>query len=313
MGLYEFSSFVVILRESIKVLAKNGQFMATITTVSILLNSLLLFINIFSTKPVIHDLLSKETLLLLAGPGSPGFADLLLGVKIDVRTIIGIESATLLASLIISLFSMVSTILVSAIAYQDKALSFNDFLSRLTRSCVRPFITSFHITIYLLGYYFFVLVLLIPLVVFCDHPFTLKAISISFGIVALIFWTYLSVVWVLALVISVLEENCYGIGALGKAGGLIKGKRLHGFALNFFVLLASIVVVQCSRMIRDPKSLSTQMIIGFFLTVFSGLVTMFHYLTYTVLYFQCKKTHGEEIELQASMEYSKVLVTEDIP
>ncbi|GFY80663.1 hypothetical protein Acr_01g0004720 [Actinidia rufa] len=305
MGFIEFSGFVAILKESIKVLAKNGHAMATIATLSILLHSLLLFANIFATKTVINDLLAKETLLLLLVPQGPELADLLVGLKKDIRIILGVELAILIVSFLVSLFSMGATILVSSTC--KNILSFKDLmLSRLARSCARSLITSFHIALFLVGYVILFLTMLIPIRVFIDRPFALKFVSILFGIVALLFWIYLSVVWVLGLVVSVMEESCYGIEALGRAGGLVKGKRLYGFALNFLFTMALVIVFEGCRMIKDRKSLSVQIILGVLVIVFYCLVAIFQYMTLTVLYFECKKAQGEEIELQGSLEYSKV-------
>ena len=119
-------------------------------------------------------------------------------------------------------------------------------------------------------------------------------------------------------VISVIEENCYGIEALGKASELIKGKRLLGFALNFLFTLIMAPVGHGFTMIRnDQKWVSTHIVIGFLLIGFTGLAMMLLYMSFTVLYFQCKKIHGEEIELQGSLKYSKIpsniLVAEDLP
>ncbi|PSS21064.1 Potassium/sodium hyperpolarization-activated cyclic nucleotide-gated channel 1 like [Actinidia chinensis var. chinensis] len=305
MGFTEFSGFVAILRESIKVLSKNGHAMATIAALSILLHSLLLFTNVFTIKAVIHDLVAKETLLLLIFAQGPRLTDLLVGFKKDIRIILGVESAILVVSSLVSLVSMGATIIVSSTS-KNNLTSKHMMLSRLARSCVRSLVTTFHIALFLVGYIILVLAMLILIRFFTDRPFALKFVSILFGIVASLSWIYLSVVWLLGLVVSVIEESCYGIEALGRAGGLVKGKRLHGFALNFLFAMASVLVFEGCRMIIDRNSLLCQIILGVLLIVFYCLVSMFQYMTFTVLYFQCKKADSEEIELQGSLEYSKL-------
>jgi len=67
---------------------------------------------------------------------------------------------------------------------------------------------------------------LIPLVlIFSDH-ITLSATIIF--ILTVVFLSYLSVVWYLAFVVSVLEEK-RGIDALGRAAEQVKGLKLNGF------------------------------------------------------------------------------------
>ncbi|KAL2537258.1 uncharacterized protein Fot_18649 [Forsythia ovata] len=92
----------------------------------------------------------------------------------------------------------------------------------------------------------------------------------------------------------------------GKAATVIKGKRLHGFMLNIFFNLLGLIVVQGYRIILGEKGLLNLTIYGLFMMVFSSLGNLFLSVAYTVLYFQCKKIHGEEIELYRSIEYTKL-------
>ena len=69
------------------------------------------------------------------------------------------------------------------------------------------------------------------MLIFPDHS-TLSATIIF--ILAVVFLSYLSVVWDLAFVVSVLEEKC-GIDALGRAAELVKGLKLNGFFSEYCV------------------------------------------------------------------------------
>ncbi|KAF5956661.1 hypothetical protein HYC85_003886 [Camellia sinensis] len=130
----EFLGFVGILKESIKVLlqSKNGKLIATITTISILLNFLLSSSFILFTRPFIGDLLAKQALLYLPTQNSSDTdpADKFVDIKHDIRILLVVEFAFFLASFTISLFSISSMILASAVTYYGKSLSFKDLLSR---------------------------------------------------------------------------------------------------------------------------------------------------------------------------------------
>ncbi|KAF8400420.1 hypothetical protein HHK36_013718 [Tetracentron sinense] len=52
-------------------------------------------------------------------------------------------------------------------------------------------------------------------------------------VLAAMFYLYLVTVWVLSLVVSIVEEDCYGMKALGKARELIKGRKVPGFVLFY--------------------------------------------------------------------------------
>ncbi|KAF7153805.1 hypothetical protein RHSIM_Rhsim01G0010200 [Rhododendron simsii] len=304
---YEILGFLGILRECIKVISKNGKLIATITTISILLNSLLLFTKSSSTRPAISDLLTQETLLSLSNSNFTNIVDSFKHIQKDVQIIIGFEFLYLLPSLAISLFSMVTMILASVIAYSDKNLSFRDFVSRIPKLCFRTLVTLFHLKLLATGYFGLFLILLISLMILCiSHLLVLIPIIITLGFFAWIFYMYLAVVWKMALVISVIEKSCYGIQAFGKAEGLVKGKRLHGFTLSLLCAVILVIISQSFKVRPNQQSVSTQIICGFVTTAFNSLVAMVYLLSYTVLYFQCKETHGEEVELQERIEYSKI-------
>jgi hypothetical protein len=305
---YEILGFLGILRECMKAISKNGKLIATITTITILLDSLLLFTKSFSTKPAISDLVTQETFLNLSNPNTSNFADSFTKIMEDVHVIIGFELVYLLPSIAISIFCTVTMILASVVAYSDKNLSFRDFLSRIPKLGLRTLVTSFYLKLLTAGYIFIFLAFLISLMILnMDHPLVLIPIAITLGIFASIFLMYLSVAWNMALVISVIENNCYGLEALGKAGGLVKGRRIHGFALSVLCTSVMVIIGLVFRVSQNQKSASMQIIYGSFATILSCLVTMVYFMSYTVLYFQCKKTLGEEIELHGSMlEYSKI-------
>ncbi|KAI8570165.1 hypothetical protein RHMOL_Rhmol01G0012200 [Rhododendron molle] len=117
---------------------------------------------------------------------------------------------------------------------------------------------------------------------------------------------YIAVVWDMASVISVIEKSCYGIQAIEKAEGLVKGKRLHGLTLTLLFTIVMAIISQSFKVGPNQQSVSTQIICGFFATAFNCLVEMVYLLSYTVLYFQCKELHGEEVELEESLEYGTI-------
>lgn len=155
--------------------------------------------------------------------------------------------------------------------------------------------------------FFIVLFLLSPIFVSSSNIF-LISIRIFVGIISFLFFLYLSIVWILALVISVIEEDCYGIKAIAKGGRLIKGNRLNGFMLNISFSIISSSLFLCFMKINKPnKGVINQIIMSIFLVIISSLFNLLLVVAYTVLYSHCKKNHGEEeVELDGSFEYSKV-------
>ncbi|XP_052182978.1 uncharacterized protein LOC127795375 [Diospyros lotus] len=309
MAFHNLFGFVGILTESIKLAAQTGRAMAAIAAVSALLNSLFLFISLRSSKSILRDLRAKEFLLLFSGPRDPDFANLLHEIKEDALIILAVEFAVFLASFLVTVFSSAATILISAAAFSGQSSPFKDLASRLGNSSVRLIVTSFYLSLFLIGYVFSVMVFLIPYgLLIADFPLAAKAIAVVVGIIAAIFWIYTAVVLHMAVVVSVIEERCYGLEAVGKAAGLVKGKnmKLHGFVLNSIFMLALNAVIYISRTVIGQKSESIQMIVWSLAMILVCGLAVFENMNYTVMYSLCKKTKEEEIELHGSVEYSKL-------
>ena len=221
-------------------------------------------------------------------------------------------------SAIASVFFAVSTTYASALIHGGKKISIKDFVSRTIRSLKRPLVTCFYITLFVFGYLCLCLATLFPLLLILGGgQVTSSVSSILLSISAAVFYTYLSVVWNLALVISVIEEQ-FGIEALGKAAQIVKGMKLQALILNLLLTILSSILLQCFRLTKLKQPEATRIVISLLVVSSIWMVRMFGYTAYTVLYYRCKKTHGEEVELQdADTEYTKIptapLINENIP
>ncbi|XP_022728795.1 uncharacterized protein LOC111284383 [Durio zibethinus] len=284
--------------DAYKVYLKNGRLMAFIAVIIISLHTMIYLLNIFSITPWITDFITKQSYqLLFATPGSPEFTNLVIGTVKDLKIFLVVELVFLLISAIASLFFAISTTYASALIHGGKNISIKDLVSTTIRSLKRPLITCFYITLFLLGYLslcFTTLLLLAMILGIGGDQITSAFSAILLTVSATVFYTFESVVWNLSLVISVLEEK-FGIEALGKAAQI------------------------CLRLVKLEQPKTMGIVIAVLVVSSIWMVRMFWYTAYTVLYYRCKKTHGEEVELQAAdhMEYTRIpsppLTNETIP
>ncbi|KAL2481012.1 hypothetical protein Adt_33978 [Abeliophyllum distichum] len=328
MEFHEFFSFLVILKESIKLLPKNGNLMALIVIISVVLNSILFLSFNFSFKSLTNDMVGIFMNAFMPDPSSfvpnqspftPNTTSfmpdptLLLGqggrLREDFALLLAVQMAFIIGAFFISILSTTATVLVSAMSYNDMTLSLTNLCSRIVTRWKRALVTGFYTKLHAIGYLFLVVALAAPLLMSANKA-TISA-AILLGISASFYFLYLAVVWILAVVVSVVDEY-YGMEAIGKAATVIKSKRLHGFMLNIFFNLLGLIVVQGYRIILGEKGLLNLTIYGLFMMVFSSLGNLFLGVAYTVLYFQCKKIHGEEIELYGSIEYTKLPTTQPV-
>ncbi|BFG20797.1 hypothetical protein CerSpe_070710 [Prunus speciosa] len=318
MGSFMLLELVGTLRESQKLFFRNVKLMSCIFLLIISLSSILFLSCMLSIKPPITDFALKARLLPATSPGTPEFANLLSTLKGELRLFVGLEWIFVIAFCFSSLFFATASILASAVTYCGKDMSIKELLSRAVKSLKRPFLTWFYITLLRLGYYLFLIAFLVSLVLILDLTFTEPSLSsIIILLPAIVFEAYLAVVWNLALVVSVLEEKC-GIEALGKAGQLIKGLRMRGLFLNLlFVALSYLVSHGVHKFGKTVMSSNAAMIPLLLLNSISCLIIMFNLMAYTVLYHDCKATHGEELEMQGDTENTKVaftpLISADLP
>lgn len=307
-----------ILEESVKLLSKNGRFMALIALISAILYSSLFLLFNFSNATLISDMLLKQYAVLNPSStvyGSSSFNSATAAAAVnpfesifrDARFLFLINVSFLVAIYIVSFFSSVVTVVVSSTSYNagGKNLSGKELISNVANAGIRPaFITSFYTQLLSTGYLFVISILVGPLLSFLISFRNIFSVAVVFGVIASLFLMYLDVEWILALVVSLMEENNYGILGLGRAGVLIsrtEGKKVQGFILNLFFYVLSLIFSTGFIAIFGKKVITgkNQTAFWIFTLVLSCLINMFRLVTYTVLYFHCKKqSDAEEILLE---------------
>ncbi|KAJ9548555.1 hypothetical protein OSB04_021098 [Centaurea solstitialis] len=317
MTFNKLQGFLEILTTSIKIMSKNGKLVAMVTSIYLIISNLFVFLNTSTVKPVIFDFITKAIELPYLDLQGPLFYQVLGGIQKDVKTLLGVELAFVLAFFATSIFVQAAIILLTGISYKDKKIFPKDLITRVLQALTRLFVTCFYVTLMRVGFFSIGLMALIfPAIMISTHKIVLEVTIWVLVILVTCLFLYFSVVWVLSLVVSVLEE-CSGIEALGKAERLVKGKKLEGLLVFLLLNLPSFVFFQVSKKMNVViQSELTQAFLMFFLTSCTCLLGIFVFQAYTVLYFVCKKNHGEEIELQGSIEYSRISVVpidEDLP
>ncbi|CAI9298210.1 unnamed protein product [Lactuca saligna] len=301
-----FLQFLEFLKKWIMIMSKNGKLMAIVTSIYIIIASLFSVLNISTAKPIIFDIVTKSMMLPSQDPQGLVFAHVQNTIQKEFKIFLGIELAFIVGLFITSLIAQNAIILLIGAAHKDEKISHIDLILRMPQPLKRTFITSFHVTLLRIGFlyigFFFVIVLM---TMTSGNKIVSKLILWTLVVLVVSMYLYFSVVWVLSMVVSVLEE-CSGIEALGRAGRLVKGMKLQGFLLNLLLNLLSYVIFHFLSKMMMVKQPLTQAILVFFLVGFMCSITMFTFQAYTVLYFECKMNHGEEIELHGSVEYSKI-------
>lgn len=290
--------------------------MAFIAIITHSLLSILVFLFIISLKSMLHNMTSSfmEPYMIPASPPATNPASsssqdntFLLHMIMYMALLLLVEIAFIFVSAAISNFSSVAAILISAASCAGKSISFQDLFSMIAKKWKRPWTIGFRRSRTQPARYSVLIVFLVVVLSVMYPNFLTISISILLVVIAVIFSMYSCVSWVLAMVASVVEDSCDGKEALEKGEKLAKGHRLHGFLLNiFFNLVTLIPFLGCWWIFGDKVFVDFPLFWLFMVNIFS-LVKMLVTVEYTILYFECKKYHGEDIEVFGdNLQYTEV-------
>uniref|UniRef100_A0A1J3FDB2 Transmembrane protein n=1 Tax=Noccaea caerulescens TaxID=107243 RepID=A0A1J3FDB2_NOCCA len=299
---------VGILNESRTLFLKNKKLMFSVLVFPLLLNGLVYLFNVFAIKPEITNLINESSLSPTADPSSPEFIAHVMRIFADIRQLVA--SLYIFSTLhsIINLLSVLVIVHASALTHENENIKIKDFPVFTLKSWKGPLVTSFYIFLFSLGYWSLFFIILFPLLMFSSSLYSLAAKSGALLIIFVLFHSYLTIVWLLSMVISILEET-YGIQALGKAAKIVKGMKLKLFLLNLFFGLLSSGLVKILMLVDLQRSIAVTFTISLVLVTSIFAVSMFQLVTYTVAYFQCKSLQGQDVESLRDVEYTKLSST----
>lgn len=307
-----------ICSEAIKILRSYTRLLLSLAFTLVLPLGIVMFSHSLISDPLWRkifrneDMLSKEQ----AGTAAAARTERLLDGEF-----VGLGMVTLLYIVFVLVFSLFSTAaIVYSVAsiYTGKGLSYIKVISVVPKVWKRLVFTFLWAHLLIVAYYVaFVLILLL-----------LYAIQAATGINVLIIvaplilafdamLVYISLVWHLASVISVLEDS-YGLGALRKSVALIKGKKLVGFCLFFIYLVCMIIILSIFKtwVVSHRHHIQNtfgRIMVATILLILWTAVTLVGILVQSVLYFVCKSHHHESIDRYALSEHLDGYLGEYMP
>lgn len=302
MEFSEILGFLKILGKSIKVVVKNGKSIASITTVSLLLSSILILLFSYLYLSVLNYVTNSMN------NSTPQFI-------LFFALLVAVELCFIYAYIAITHASGVAATFATATSYTDTRLSLHDLFSIVKTKWRRPFIRNnvrgscrnpMHFLLFVAAAVAILEVMSNP------NPFTITIMSVvlvSFFVSQI----YTSVAWTMSAVIPVVEDGCEAEEALDRAETLVQGQRIHGLMLNLILYLLSLIIFFSFWKIEDDKGSLNLMVYGLFFANFFSLTRVFMSVVYTVYYFQCIEYHRETIPQPGSFLHTALLAPNDIP
>lgn len=284
-----------ILKESFKTTLKNGKIILSIAFFMFIYYCFLSFSNHLMLEPFYSNLVltckdkCKRFNFHEIDPETRKSI-----IKI-VRFIIIYELIIWAFSYLIQMIALSFVVLSTQEAYTSKLLSFKKIFLSIRTSWKRPLITSFWMFIISLVSIIFFLIVFGFIAVFTEGTLSVYLV-IGLVIFGVCFYIFLSVIWILSLVVSILEENnSSGIKAIERAREIMKGKKLQGCVLMLILILVGVVIFYGTfpllAMMTTHKSRLIKGAIGVSEVWLFCLEKLFVFVVFTLFYNECKRSH----------------------
>lgn len=211
-----------------------------------------------------------------------------------MKEIFCIEAIVVVASYVISSLIGIATIHAFSLTSSGKPSTVKDLLCRLGNGLKGPIITKLYVTFLNLGY----AVLLFPVVGIFMFIARGSMVLITSGVILALLWLilylYLATVWSVSVVISVVEDDYYGLNAVSKATETVRGRRSQGALLMLIVFVIASVISAPYSVANGYVPPPVMVQVGFrlvYAAVFA-LLAMFEMAVVMVFYWDCKRSNG---------------------
>ncbi|CAO2839684.1 unnamed protein product [Amaranthus hypochondriacus] len=217
-----------------------------------------------------------------------------------------------------SLLSTAAVVFTVASLYTSKPVSFSSTIAAIPSVFRRLFNTFLWVSLLMLVYNLAFIILLVLIIIAVDTNSTFLlffSLLIAFGLFLFVH-VYITALWHLASVISVLEP-VYGFQAMKKSYELLKGKVLMAGILVFGYLsicglingtFAAVVVHGDSN-----TSVFVRILVGGFLVGVLVIVNLVGLLVQSVFYYVCKSFHHQGIDKTALHDHLGGYLGEYVP
>ncbi|XP_022872466.1 uncharacterized protein LOC111391473 isoform X2 [Olea europaea var. sylvestris] len=217
-----------------------------------------------------------------------------------------------------SLLSTAAVVFTVASLYTSKPVSFSSTMAAIPSVFKRLFITFLWVSLTMVLYNIFFLGFLVLLIIAVD---TQNVVLFIFSIVVvfllfLVVHVYISALWHLASVVSVLEP-IYGFSAMKKSYELLKGKIGMGFVLVFgYLAICGVINGLFGSIVvhgGEHYGVLTRIMVGGFLVGVLVIVNLVGLLVQSVFYYVCKSYHHQGIDKSALYDHLGGYLGEYVP
>lgn len=294
----QFLGFFGILQESCNIISSCRKIFAQITAALILPLSFIYLAHIEISELLFTKIMHNEFILDRTPEGTGAYDKINNVLSSELSTFFLFKIGYLLFFIVLALLSTSAVVYTIACAYTAKEISFYNVLSVVPKVWKRLFVTFIWNFIIMFAYNVVsLLVFVVGAIIFGQISIVGPLLLILFIASYLVGFLYITIIWHLATVVSVLEES-YGLNAMTKSQDLIKGKLGVSFAIFLVIgfcfftiqLMFEILVVQGEGGIGDRIGY------GIVSLVLLSILLLFGLIVQTIIYLVCKSYHHQNID-----------------
>ncbi|XVF39166.1 hypothetical protein PTKIN_Ptkin01aG0013500 [Pterospermum kingtungense] len=314
----QFIGFFGIYKESFKVMYSWRKIFSYITFSLILPLSFIYLLHMEVSSLFFSKIRHNEMELDQTRSGTPKYEKLSDLVSSEWAYFWLFKAAYFTFFLIFALLSTAAVVYTIACIYTARDLTFKKVMSVVPKVWKRLMVTFLCIFVAMVLYHvvaFFVLIVIIWSIPPQASQIGVIAILVIILVLYFVGFLYLTIIWHLASVVSVLEES-YGFQAMVKSKNLIKGKLWLAVAI-FLIMNMTLGGTQTAfQMLVVHGSgfhMADRVVYAVICFLLLSVLILFGLVIQTVFYFVCKSYHHENIDKSALSNHLEVYLGEYVP
>lgn len=311
----QFLGFFGIFKESFNIVPAWRKIFSQISLALIFPLSFIYLAHIQISQFLFTNILRNEYILDRIPKGTASYDNISDILSSEWITFILFKIGYLIFFLILALLSTSAVVYTIACIYTAKDIAFKKVMSVVPKVWKRLMVTFIWNFIILFGYNIVAILVFVVCMVIVPSGLISVMVFIIYCVIFLVGFVYISVIWHLASVISVLEES-YGLNAMIKSQDLIKGKT--GIAMVIFVIhnlcfFGIQLGFEWFVVLGNGGGIVFRIGYGIACLTLLSMLILFGLIIQTIIYFICKSYHHENIDKSSLADHLEVYLGEYVP
>lgn len=312
----QFLGFIGVLKEPCNIVSSCRKIFAQITLFFILPLAFIYLAHIQITKVLFTQIMHNEYVLVRTPEGTQSYHKIDDLLTSEWTAFALFKIGYLIFFIILSLLSTSAVVYTIACVYTAKEVSLKKVLSVVPKVWKRLMVTFLWNFIIVFAYNLVSLLILILLAITVGRVKIVGIIFlIVFSIIYLTGFLYITIIWHLANVVSVLEES-KGLSAMKKSRALIRGKMGISSAVFLLIGLCFFGIEQMFKhlvVFGDEEGVGDRIGFGVVCLILLPICMLLGLVLQTIVYFICKSYHHENIDKSSLADHLGGYLGEYVP